>query len=524
MSKRVGDIIWIKNQYGTASASNPDNLKNIKELLDSTGPGFCLAKFTQATIHLGTGLTHACHHPAPHEIPLEEIQASPAALFNTKHLKAAREEMLTGARPTECDYCWRIEDNGSPSDRLFKSIDTWALDTHDGIIETGSQIDYYPKYLEVDFSNVCNLKCTYCGPEFSSTWVEDLKRHGPIKLLDGTSKVRWAQGWQNLDDITYKNRDHNPYVEAFWQWFPEAYKHLRVYRITGGEPLLSKETFRSIDWLLENPNPELEFSINSNLCAPDKLWDQFIEKITVLVRGNYVKKFTMFTSVDGWGKRAEYARPGLNFDLFAKRYEQLLEIGNIRCVVMCTFNIFSITSIRELLGWIVGLKRKYNCDAATLQLERDTGFNLGSGPSNTELTKKNPSHYNVACIDMPYLRHPEYLDMKISTDDLAQDYLVPAMNWMSQNVFLNTWGQHQGFEQNEIEKFKRIVVDRLYHTKIQAAELQNPASDLIKYRAMFYDFVNEKDRRDGTNFLETFPEMEHFYRVCQAARESFVGT
>jgi hypothetical protein len=60
--KKYGDIIWIKNQYGSASASNPKNLSNIKELLDSTGCGFCLAKFTQVTVHLSNGTTHSCHH------------------------------------------------------------------------------------------------------------------------------------------------------------------------------------------------------------------------------------------------------------------------------------------------------------------------------------------------------------------------------------------------------------------------------------------------------------------------------
>jgi organic radical activating enzyme len=522
MTKRVKDITWVNNQYGSASASNPENLKNIKTLLDDTGPGFCLAKFTQGTLHLGTGMTHACHHPSPHKIPLDEIQKDPAALFNTSVLKNARREMLSGTRPKECDYCWRMEDNGSPSDRLFKSIDTWALDTHDRIVDSDPNENYYPTYLEVDFSNVCNFKCTYCGPEFSSTWVNDLKHNGPIKLLQGTSQERWAQGWQNLDDIAYKNREHNPYVDAFWKWFPEAYKHLKVYRITGGEPLLSKETFRSIDWLIENPNPELEFNINSNLSSPQKLWDQFIDKITTLVQGNHVKRFTMFTSVDAWGKRAEYIRTGLDFELFQKRYEQLLSIGNIRCVIMCTFNIFSITSIKDLMEWHVGLKRKYNCDPSVLMLENDTGFKIGPDTSHQERNEINGSHYSIVGIDFPYLRHPEYLDAKLATGELVQEYLIPAMNYISNNAFLNTWGQHQGFEESEVEKFKRITIDSLYQFKNQKAELENPHSDLNKDRAMFYDFVNEKDKRDNTNFCETFPEMVEFYNMCKLTKQALV--
>ena len=271
------------------------------------------------------------------------IKTNPAALHNTDFKKQIRKMMLTGVKPAECSYCWRIEDTGGRSDRFFKSIEPWAIDNHDRIQETDPRDDFFPTYLEVDFSNVCNFKCLYCGPEFSTQWVDELKRNGPIKLLDETNHVQWAQGWQkNLDDLSYKNREFNPYVDAFWKWFPQAYKHLKVYRITGGEPLLSKETFKSIDWFLENPNAELEFSINTNLGAPEKLWDRFVEKITKLAAGGYVKRFTVFTSVDAWGKRAEYARQGLDFSLFRKRYEQLVQIPNVRATTMCTFNIFSV--------------------------------------------------------------------------------------------------------------------------------------------------------------------------------------
>ena len=156
MTKKLNDIIWIKNEHGHI-VNNQKNVSNIKELLDSTGNGFCLAKFTQVTMHLGTGMTHACHHPVPHKIPLEEIENSPGALFNTHHLKRARKEMLEGDRPEECDYCWRMEDSNNPSDRFYKSIEPWALSDHDKIKEQGWEVDYYPRYLEVDFSNVCNF-------------------------------------------------------------------------------------------------------------------------------------------------------------------------------------------------------------------------------------------------------------------------------------------------------------------------------------------------------------------------------
>jgi hypothetical protein len=512
--KQVKDIIWLRDKSDYIQ-NNPVNISKTKELLDSTGKGFCLAKFTQVTMHLGTGMTHACHHPSPHKIPLTEIENNPAALFNTQHLKKARSEMMNGERPAECDYCWRVEDNNGPSDRFFKSLEPWALDKHDEIQKSDPNENYYPTYLEVDFSNVCNFKCTYCGPEYSSKWVEDLKKHGPLKLLEGTVHSQWAQGYQkNLDSLNYKNSEFNPYTDAFWKWFPEAYKHLKVYRITGGEPLLAKETFRSMDWFIENPNRELEFSINSNLGAPDALWNQFIEKVKIIANGNYVKKFTVFTSVDGWGKRAEYIRPGLNFEVFKQRYEQLLQINNVRATIMCTFNILSVTSIKELFKWQVELKRKYNNNNQGADWENELGFKFSDvGDSFTERKNKNPDHFATVGLDTPYLRSPAFLDAQYITDDIIQQYLLPAMNYVAENTATHSWNSHQGFEDYELEKFKRICLQIM--GQATRNRTMGNSVDTIVNRAKLYEFVNEIDRRHGTDFLDTFPELEEFYKLCK---------
>ena len=38
--------------------------------------------------------------------------------------------------------------------------------------------DVNPRYLEVSFSNSCNLKCAYCLPHISSSWMKELKQFG----------------------------------------------------------------------------------------------------------------------------------------------------------------------------------------------------------------------------------------------------------------------------------------------------------------------------------------------------------
>ena len=142
---KINDLQWEKTSWGNRKLS-PSNMNQMKDLLDSKGPGFCLAKWTQVTMHLGTGLTHSCHHPTPHRIPLEEIQKNPGALHNTSFKKAQRKQMLNGERPKECDYCWRVEDSntGSFSDRIYKSIDPYSFDDYDEIFQADGSENIFP--------------------------------------------------------------------------------------------------------------------------------------------------------------------------------------------------------------------------------------------------------------------------------------------------------------------------------------------------------------------------------------------
>jgi len=69
---------------------NDENLIKMRDALNETGPGFCLAKWTQVTMHLGSGLTHSCHHVQAHKIHLDELEKDPSALQKTELKKGRR--------------------------------------------------------------------------------------------------------------------------------------------------------------------------------------------------------------------------------------------------------------------------------------------------------------------------------------------------------------------------------------------------------------------------------------------------
>ena len=204
-----------------------DKTELARRELNKVGCGFCLAKWTQTTIHLHLGRTHSCHHPDTHIIPLSEIKRNPSALHNTSHKKKLRKEMLEGGRPSECAYCWNVEDNSEHfSDRLYKSSEPWSWPDLEEIKNSNWRDNINPRYLEVSFSNLCNCKCSYCGPSFSSLWVQESEKYGGYPTS------------ANFNDLTqmkqegrmpFKSDEPNPYLETFWKWWPELYRDLHTF-------------------------------------------------------------------------------------------------------------------------------------------------------------------------------------------------------------------------------------------------------------------------------------------------------
>jgi hypothetical protein len=92
------------------------------------------------------------------------------------------------------------------------------------------------------------------------------------------------------------------------------------------------------------------------------------------------------------------------------------------------------------------------------------------------------------------------------------------MNFIAQNTSNPAWGLHQGFEQFEVEKLKRITMEAMHFNAHNKDEHM-----VAVHRGRFYDFVNKIDERIGTDFLETFPEMAEFYEKCRIAKESIAG-
>tara|TARA_B100000686_G_scaffold176397_1_gene183442 strand:+ start:2298 stop:3644 length:1347 start_codon:yes stop_codon:yes gene_type:complete len=440
-----------------------DSILETKEKLNEVGEGFCLMKWQTETLYLHMGDNHSCYHPRPRRIGLHEIENNPSALHNTEWKKQQRKTMLEGGRPEECYYCWNIEDleGDHISDRFVHSTSDYAIKDYNTIKNLPWDADWNPRHIELSFGNKCNFKCIYCCPQSSSSWVEEIERHGNYD-------VSYNQyGIEFLEDQFYKPDDYNPYIDAFWKWWPDLKNDLQVLRITGGECLINPNTYKMLDMLDKDPSPHLIIHVNSNMGMATKFIKRLTTKINKLLAENKIKAFELFTSVESWGEKAEYIRSGLDCELWETNIKLYLNsVKNSKLHLMCTYhNLCVRNSFKLLLEKIIEWRSEFP--------QRIT-------------------------FDTPYIKEPPWFLLNTLPESYLHDQ-KDILKFMMKNK--------KEFSEVEYEKMKRVT-DVMIKNPFTPEQVTNGQKD-------FYKFVIEHDKRRNKNFLKTFPEYKDFYELCK---------
>ena len=443
------------------------DLEYKKQILDTKSASFCGAKWFNATIWLGSGMTTSCHHPLPHKIDLEEIKTNPSAIHNTWQKKEQRKQMQCGERPAGCEYCWKIEDIGKDaiSDRVYKSkiFDSGHLEE---AFTESHEIDWNLKTLEIAFDRTCNFACSYCNPAFSTTWARDIKQKGPYTDMTTDGRNHFTHSHESAEP--YKKDETNPYVEAFYTWWEtDLHKSLDELRITGGEPMMSPNLWRLLDWIEtqgHKMNPHMRIAINSNLGAKQDIIERFKKKLINFDR------FHLYTSNEATFRQAEYIRDGLNYgDWYSQVLHMMVDKVPAEIHNMCTINALCLESLAEFLEKIVWLKNASKIYGPTINYT------------------------------LNILRFPSFQSPLVLPDDLRNKFKGDIEKFLKNN--------QQHLEEMEINHTQRLI-DYLDVVKTPHAG----AAAREKLQKDFKLFYSQYDKRRGKDFEKTFPIIGEWYR------------
>lgn len=443
-----------------------NDLEFKQQVLDPKSNSFCAAKWYNATIWLGSGMTTSCHHPPAHRIDLDALKDNPKAIHNTVEKKIDRLNMQLGNRPKGCEYCWKIEDMGRDaiSDRVYKSK-IYPIEALNEAHTTPHQDDVNLRTLEIAFDRTCQFACSYCNPAFSSTWVKDIRSNGPYESLvsDGRNHFTHTHDSSQL----YKFGETNPYTEAFFKWWEtDLHKTLQELRITGGEPLMSGETWQLLDWFDENKGKSsTKLAINSNLGMDHARLQEFLNRV------KDIPHLEIYTSMESIGQQAEYIRDGLDYQQWVNNVEALLGSPAIKAVhCMATINALCLDTLVDLLDYLIELKNRFGKERVSFTL-------------------------NI-------LRFPSFQSALVLPDNIKSNYKRNLSEWLRLNESNPLLHEH------EINHMKRLI-DYLDVVKTPHSD----TFEMPKLHNDFKEFYKQYDKRRNKDFVDTFSTLNDWYNT-----------
>ena len=137
----------------------------------------CQYKWTWSTVFLSTGTSSSCHRCKGWDVSnmMDDFHNHPGKISD-------REKMLKGEWPGNgCEYCKKIEQAGGISERTGFINRSDLVPPEIEKVKLGPYpTKVTPRILEVYFNNLCNQKCVYCSPYFSSLIQHEVEKYGPL--------------------------------------------------------------------------------------------------------------------------------------------------------------------------------------------------------------------------------------------------------------------------------------------------------------------------------------------------------
>lgn len=297
------------------------------------------------------------------------------AIGSQGYLDSVRQKMLKGEKLHECGKCWREE-----RDKGWSMRQTMLKRMNHDEVESADR-NFQLRYLEVFFSNLCNLSCRMCSIVDSSQWA-NLYNNAflpagiqdntvvPEEFIDQTGKAK-------TQPITFDTK----LLEGI------DLSNLIEVKILGGEPMMTPDHVDFLDRLMDQSNDpskiKLVYHTNGTKRPPQKVIDYWMQ----------MDEIELVFSIDGYGDVNEYQRIGSKWQTIIENiiwYKSLPVNFHMR--VHCVLSILNIWQIDRLCEWI---KQQFG--------------------------KEDIFDPIAKMLTLDFVQRPNYLDVTIMPDQLKND-------------------------------------------------------------------------------------------------------
>tara|TARA_B100000900_G_scaffold288291_1_gene247297 strand:- start:202 stop:1551 length:1350 start_codon:yes stop_codon:yes gene_type:complete len=313
-------------------------------------------------------------------------------IFNSESAKELRRSMLQGVLPLDtCSKCINYEKIGIKSARHWANKQGWAREVLDSIPnitrDDGSVTDYKIKFWDLRWSNLCNMKCVMCGPDWSSLWTQDIKNKLNNFDEENIEKDQMLRDYKNIiknDTVKIRHLPNKQFIDNHINDVQHIY-------FAGGEPLIMDEHWYILNKLSELKRFDVKIKYNTNMLKLDYKGQNAIDHWK---HWDY-PKLSVESSIDETGKRAEWIRSGTVWETVRKNIEQVRDAG-IQTFANTSIGCYNVIRLSELI---------------------DELYELYDSPSNIK------AHVNLNPV------HNYWCSVQVLPDALKRDILEKTKRW-----------------------------------------------------------------------------------------------
>jgi sulfatase maturation enzyme AslB (radical SAM superfamily) len=306
--------------------------------------------------------------------------------------------MIADKPSTPCKRCYELE-NDAGAYTLRKNMNN-KFGHHFSKVLNTQQDGYHENvnfvYMDLRFSNLCNLSCRTCGPTFSTSWYDDyIKAYGVVNTDEAEQKY-----------IQLKNNPN--FLEELWPLLD----NVEDVNWAGGEPLVTAEHWDIMNyWISTGKAKEITINYTTNFT------NLIFKKQNILELWKHFKSVNVAASLDASYSRGEYIRKGTIWEnIVDNRRKMLKEVPNVYFEITPTVSLMNILHLPDFhREWLeLGL------------LQDPTHFRINNllGPDYFS-TKVLPMKYKEE-VAAKWSKHLDYLKQNYKTDLSKNDWLASA--------------------------------------------------------------------------------------------------